>query len=186
MSSVRSGCLAGALLALATCATTEPMQPADESLLVTLASLSQFGLELPAGYEEHQAFRREGTTGGTVTIEYEFAAPDGGPPVVYASVELHPSQRDACLSYSAGNVGIRLSALELSERNDLFAYGDKSRFALIESDGEPVGNVFAMCRSRTAMLVLFVGIYFDDADAWRALIEPRLEALAALAAQPPR
>jgi hypothetical protein len=171
-------------LALAACATTEPLQPADRSLLVTLESLAEFGLASPDGYAAHEKLRRQ-RVGDSLLIEYQFETPEGGPPFVYSSVELHPSPRDACLSFSAGNLGLRMSTLEATDRNDLFSYGEKSRFALVQNEGEPVGNVFAMCRSRTAMLVMFVGLYFDDADSWRALIEPRLEALAAFEAANP-
>ena len=186
MSSHRIAALAGAFLVLASCATTEPVQPADESLFVTLAALSEFGLELPQGYAQHEKRTRLRAAGGTIRLEYEFRSPDGGPPLVYSSAELHPSPRDACLSFTAGSAGLGLSRLEVSDRNDLFRYGEKSRFGRVENAGKPAGNVFAMCRSRTAMLVMFVGLYFDDADSWRALIEPRLEALEALeAANPP-
>jgi len=173
-------------LALAACATSKPLQPGDQNVLVTLGSLAEFGLALPDGYGEHEKFSRTLMIDGSLMLEYEFQTPDGGPPFVYSSVELHPSPRDACLSFSAGNLGLRMSTLEATDRNDLFSYGEKSRFALVQNEGKPVGNVFAMCRSRTAMLVMFVGLYFDDTDAWRALIEPRLEALAAFeAANPP-
>jgi hypothetical protein len=180
----RSLCIACAGLALA-CATTEPFQPSDASLLVTLATLSEFGLELPDGYAQHEKFRRERMADDSLLLEYEFQTPDGSPPFVYSSAELHPSARDACLSFSAGNLGLRLSSLEPTDRNDLFSYGEKSRFALVEHEGKPVGNVFAMCRSRTAMLVMFVGLYFDDAEGWRALIEPSLRALEAFEAANP-
>jgi hypothetical protein len=173
-----------ASLALAACASTEPFQPPDESLLVTLAALSQFGLELPKGYE-HEKWSRERALDGSLKIEYEFQSPDGGPPFVYSSAELHGSPRDACLSFSAGNLGLRLSRLDPTDRNDLFTYGEKSRFALVEHEGRPVGNLFAMCRSRTVMLVMFVGLYFDDTDSWRALIEPSLKALEAFEAANP-
>ena len=166
-----------ACLLLASCATTEAFQPADESMLVTLERLSEFGLRLPADYAQHEKWGRERVIDGTILIEYEFQHPDGGPPFVYSSVELHRSARDACLSFSAGNLGLRLSSLDPTDRNDLFTYGEKSRFALVEHEGKPVGNVFAMCHSRTVMLVMFVGLYFDDAEQWRALIEPALQAL---------
>jgi hypothetical protein len=186
MSSHRCAALAGALLVVVSCATLEPVQPADESLFVTLAALSEFGLELPADPAQHEKRTRLRVGGGAIRLEYEFRSPDGGPPLVYSSAELHPSPRDACLSFTAASAGLGLSRLEMIDRSELFGYGEKSRFALVVNDEhEAVGNVFAMCRSRTAMLVMFVGLYFGDAGAWRALIEPRLEALAAFEAANP-
>src|SRR5688500_17710130 len=108
-----------ASLAFAGCITSEPFQPADESLLVTLDRLSEFGLELPDGYAEQEKWTRERVVDATIMLEYEYQAPDGGPPFVYSSAELHPSARDACLSFSAGNLGLRLSGLDPTDRNDL-------------------------------------------------------------------
>ena len=185
MSSRRRVGFAAAFLVLTSCATTEPFQPADESALVTLETLAEYGLELPEGYAYHEKWSRERLV-GTLMIEYEFQNPAGGPPFVHSSAEIYPTPDNACLAFKAGNVGIKISSLELIDRNDLFSYGEKSRFAVIDNGGKPVGNVFTMCRSRSVLLVMFVGLYFDDAEAWRSLIEPRLEALEALeAANPP-
>jgi hypothetical protein len=85
--------------------------------------------------------------------------------------ERHPSRSDACLSFSAGNLSARLGGLELSEHNDLFQAGDKSRFGLLVSGGEAYGNFFGMCRGRTAFTVMLAGVYFDDGEAWGALLE---------------
>lgn len=173
--------LAGAVAAA--CVTAKPVEPGDRALLVTAGRLAEFGLELPDGYERHESLKREHVTGGAILIEYEFDGDDDDAPFyVYSLAELHRTPGDACRSFAAGNIGLRLSGLDLTERDDLFRYGEKSRFALVENDGEPVGNLFNMCRSRTALLVMFVGLYFDDADLWRELVTPHLEALAALEA----
>ena len=174
-----------AWLWLGACATPEAPRPAERDLLVTLTSLSEFGLALPDGYAQHEQLRRERNSDGSLSIEYEFQTQDGAPPFVYSSARIFSSPSEACLFYSADNLGVRLSSLVPTDRNDLFQYGEKSRFALVESQGKPVGNVFAMCHSRTTLLVMIVGIYFDDTDSWRALIEPRLEALEAFEAGTP-
>ena len=170
---------AGVWLSLAACATRGAPRPEERNLVVTLESLSEFGLALPDGYAEHETLHRERRSDGSLSIEYEFQTPGGDPPFVYSNARIFSSPTAACLSFSADNLGVRLSSLEPIDRNDLFSYGERSRFGLVESQGKPVGNVFAMCRSRTSLLVLFVGIYFDDTASWRALIEPRLQALEA-------
>jgi hypothetical protein len=119
-------------------------------------------------------------------IEYEFSLPGDEPPYVYALAELHRTASDACRSFRAGNLGLRLGGLDLTDRNDVFRYGEKSRFGLIENEDGPVGNVFHMCRSRTALLVMFVGLYFDEPGAWEELISPQLRALEAFEAADPR
>ena len=172
-------------LSLAACATPEATRPEERSLLVTLESLSEFGLALPGGYAQHEQLRRERQPDGSLSIEYEFETPEGDPPFVYSRARIFSSPSAACLSFSADNLGLRLSSLEPTDRNDLYQYGEKSRFALVESQAKPVGNIFAMCHSRTTLLVMFVGIYFDDTDPWRALIEPHLQALEAFEAATP-
>ena len=173
-------------LSLAACAIPDVPRPEERNLLVTLASLSEFGLALPDGYAQREHFRRERRSDGTLSLEYEFQTPDADPPFVYSSAKIFSSPTGACLSFSADNLGLRLSSLQPTDRDDLFRYGERSRFALVESQGKPVGNVFAMCRSRTSLLVMFVGIYFDDTNSWRALIEPHLEALEAFEAANPK
>ena len=176
---------AGVWLSFAACATPDAPRPEERNLVVTLESLSEFGLAPPDGYAEHEKLRRERRSDGSLSIEYEFQTPDGDPPFVYSIAKIFSSPAGACLSFAADNLGLRLSSLEPTERDDLFQYGERSRFALVESQGKPVGNVFAMCRSRTSLLVMFVGIYFDDTDSWRALIEPHLQALEAFEAANP-
>ena len=162
---------------LTSCITTQPMEPGDVDLLVTVERLSQAGLDLPADYRQYESYKRQRITGGVVMLEYEFEMPDDGPIYIYSLAELHRTPRDACHSFSAGNVGIWFTGLELTERNDLFQYGSKSRFAVIENEGTHVGNMFAMCQSRTAMLVMFVGLYFDESGVWSEFIVPHLAAL---------
>ena len=167
------------------CVTSQPLKPGDEDLVATVTSLVPFGVEVPPGYREHETFQRDHVTGGTILFEYTFERPDKRPPFVYSLAELHRTPGDACRSFSAGNVGMWLAGLDLTERNDLFQYGKKSRFALVEKEGSPVGNFFSMCHSRTAFLVMIVGVYFDDGDSWQAFVAPRLEALAAFEAGNP-
>ncbi|HVN40733.1 MAG TPA: hypothetical protein VMW19_21410 [Myxococcota bacterium] len=169
-------------LSLAACATPDAPRPEERNLLVTLESLSEFGLALPDGYAQHEQLRRERQPDGSLSIEYEFQTPGGDPPFVYSRARIFPSPTGACLSFSADNLGLRFSSLEATDRNDVFSYGERSRFALVESQGQPVGNVFAMCHSRATLLVMFVGIYFDDTESWRALVEPHLQALEAFEA----
>lgn len=169
----------------AACVANEPMEPGDAELLVTVGDLARFGLEVPSQHEQYESFKRERILRTTLMLEYEFESPDGSPPYVYSLAELHPTAANACRSFGAGNLGIRLSGLSVRERDSFFRYGSKSRFALIENDGSPVGNLFTMCQSRTALLVMFVGIYFDEPGPWEELLRPHLQALEAFEAARP-
>ena len=162
------------------CVTTLPAEPGDSEIVVTAARLGELGLELPADHQSFETLQRERIAGGVTNIEYEFAMPDEGPPYILSLAELHPTARSACSSFSAGNLGIRLSGLEVEEHDDMFRYGEQSRFAIIATEGMPAGNLFAMCNGRTTYLLMFVGIYFVDPEVWRDFITPHLEALSAL------
>jgi len=165
-------------LILTACATPQPLAPGDTDVLVTVERLAEFGLVLPPDHRRYESFRRSRTL-GVEALEYEFDAPDDVPIYVYSLAELHPTPADACGSFTAGNVALWLGELEHVDRSDLFRYGTRSRFSIIENEGAAVGNVFAMCHSRTAMLVMFAGIYFDETEHWSALIAPHLAALEA-------
>jgi hypothetical protein len=81
------------------------------------------------------------------------------------------------MSFHAGNFGVRLAGGELVERNDIFSFGDKSRFALLVENGEPLGNLFAMCSDKNAFLLMIGGVYFDERESWEELVGPVLWAL---------
>jgi hypothetical protein len=166
----------------AACVTSEPLSPSDHALLVTAEKLAGFGLELPSEYQQHESFKRERFFGGTVMLEYEFEMPDRAPPFIYSLAELHTNPTNACHSFRAGNLGAALGGLSMSEPEGFFRYGAKSRFGVIEHNEVPVGNLFSMCHSRTALLVMFIGLHFRDAATWEELIRPHLLALEAFEA----
>ena len=169
--------LAVLLLAVAACA-AQPLEEGDRDLVLTIGQLQPYGLSLPPDFAAYESLTRERWIDGSVMIEYEFEAPEElGLPYLYSTAERHPSRADACTSFVAGNLGARLGGVELSERNDLFRFGDKSRFGLIMAEGNPAGNFFGMCRGKTAVLVMLGGFYFDDGDTWGELLRPSLDAL---------
>jgi len=84
------------------------------------------------------------------------------------------------MSFHAGNLGTRLADAEVLERNDLFQFGAKSRFALLLDNGDPYGNFFGMCHGKTAFTVVLAGFYFDDGESWAELLAPVLQALDSL------
>jgi hypothetical protein len=179
-------CLGVLCLLPTSCATEQPLRPGDEALAVTAAALGRFGAELPDGYQKYESFKREREFDGSIYINYQFDPPEGGSLSVTSRAELHPSNDDACSSFSAANLGIGIGALgrlKVRELDDVFKYGDKSRFAVIERKGKPVGNLFNMCRSRTTLFVIFVGVYFEERSSWEKLMTPALEALAAFEAE---
>jgi hypothetical protein len=66
------------------------------------------------------------------------------------------------------------------ERNDLFKWGDASKFCLLESKGMPVGVVFSARKETRVFLITISGVYFDDSAEIEELLGERLRALARL------
>ena len=63
------------------------------------------------------------------------------------------------------------------ERNDLFQWGDASKFCLLEAEGAPVGVVFSARKETRVFLITISGIYFDDSAEIEKLLGERLSAL---------
>lgn len=165
------------LFVLSACTSGE-LEDGDRDLVLKVEQLEPYGLRLPENYSSYESFKRERWIDGSVTIEYEFQAPEALKlPYLYSVAERHSSSAEACASYLAGNFGAPLGGVELSVRDDLFQFGTKSRFALLMSDGQPVGNYFAMCRGKTASMIVIGGFYFDDGELWGELLNPTLDAI---------
>ncbi len=171
-----------AIIALAVvggCTSTE-FQEGDQDKLLRVAQLQEYGLELPHNFAIHESFKREQWFDGSIMLEYTFEAPtDPNLPYVYSTAERHPSALDAKLSYSSGNIGLPLGLgeSELEIRDDLYSYGDGSRFGILKADGQPYGNYFAMHHGRTVFTVILSGFYFDDGELWAELVAPTLASI---------
>lgn len=164
----------------ASACTTKDIEEGDRDLVLKIEQLQPYGLNLPENFASFESFGREQWIDGSLSVVYEFEAPDEfNLPYLYSIAERHPTATDACASYSMGNLGLSLglSADELSIRNDVFQFGDKSRFGLLVADGRPYGNYFGMCHGKTAFMVTIGGFYFDDGELWAELLNPTLGAV---------
>jgi hypothetical protein len=158
--------------------TVSDVDEEDRDVVLTIERFQEYGLSLPPDYKSYESFKRVQWLLGPVSIEYEFVAPEAlGLPYLSSLAERHTSSTEACDSYSLGITGIGLSGTELSVRNELFQFGDKSTFGLLIDDGGPYGNYFGMCRGRYAFDAILNGVYFDDGEMWGELLDPSLRAL---------
>ena len=70
----------------------------------------------------------------------------------------------------------------LEERNDLFAWGDESRLAVIlvgvgggvGVGGKPAGNLFIARKGADVFYLLVAGVCFDRQEAFASLVRPTL------------
>lgn len=159
------------------------VEEGERDLVLRIGQLKPYGLTLPKGFEAYEHFSKERWIDGSFVITYEFEAPEKSLlPYLSSMAELHPSNADACASYTAGNYGVPLGLgdAELSIRDDLFEFGDQSRFAYLTLDDEPIGMYFAACSGRTAVMIVMGGFYFDDIELWTELINPILDRIVAM------
>lgn len=168
------------VIVLSAC-TSKDLEEGDRDRVLTIEQLQPYGLVIPENFESYESLEREQWFDGSYAVTYEFQGP-GGLPSLYSTAERHASDAEACSSFSAVNFGLSLGLGddELVIRDDLFRFGDKSRFGLVMADGKPVGNYFAMCRGNASFMVLLAGIYFDDGKQWEELIGSTLDAVGSM------
>lgn len=169
-------------LALCSACISGDVEESDHELVLKAEQLVEYGLNLPRGYQAFESMSKETWFDGSVTVVYEFSAPDNPDlPFIYSVAEVHRTFSDATVSYSAGNFSapLGLGDAEMQDRSNEFHYGDSSKFALFTYNGSPYGNYFAMQKGKTVFMVMTSGFYFDDAELWAELIEPTLDALSA-------
>ena len=70
-----------------------------------------------------------------------------------------------------------VAEIEVVERNDLFEWGDRSRFTILKTDGQPFGNVFITRKGKHVFYVLISGVYFDDRESISDLLSEPLTRL---------
>jgi hypothetical protein len=162
-------------------ATDQPITASDQEVIVAAEDLVAWvpGLEIDPGNE---SLRKRKHIDGSVEIEYEYEAVDGTSPFyLNSSVSYERNASDAVTCYSsmwtAAIVGLKIgggSGFSVDERNELFQWGDRSRFGLLMSDGDAVGNIFVMQKEERCFTFMLSGIYFDEEAAIAELLTPVL------------
>ena len=118
-------------------------------------------------------------------IEYVYDLPqDDEAPYLSYSVTFEPSPSDANTTYVSLWGGTKVAfyvfgevQVEVQEKNELFRWGDESRFGLLVADGRPFGNVFVAKKGKRVVYLLVSGIYFDDSESFSGFLTPYLEKL---------
>jgi hypothetical protein len=91
------------------------------------------------------------------------------------------NESDAALSEGAEKIGllIGLRAGGVEEREVRMQPGDdRSRLRVLVKGGKPLGNVFTAREGRKTYVLMLAGLYFEDAEDWKKLSEPKLQQLA--------
>jgi hypothetical protein len=118
-------------------------------------------------------------------IEYVYDLPeDDEAPYLSYSVTFEPSESDASTTYVSLWGGTKVAfyvlgevQVDVQEKNELFRWGDESRFGLLLAEGRPFGNVFVAKKGKRVVYLLISGIYFDEAASFTDFLGPYLEKL---------
>jgi len=124
-------------------------------------------------------------------IEYVYDLPeDDKAPYLSYSVTFEPSASDANTTYVSLWGGTKVAfyvfgelQVDVQEKNEIFRWGEESRFGLLLADGRPFGNVFVAKKEKRVVYLLVSGIYFDDTESFSDFLTPYLEKLDAFVAE---
>lgn len=159
-----------------------PVQPKDRQVVLDIQRLEQY----VEGYQsnpQHETIEKHRYFDDSHEVYYEYEDPGDEGLYLICTVTVERNESDANTTYLAESAGTEFGAafaegqVEFVDRNDLFRWGDKSRFSLIKWDNMPGGNFFVARKGTRVFAVLFAGVYFDDAGAVRELLMPVLSNL---------
>jgi hypothetical protein len=161
-------------------ATEEPPSQAERQLVVDIELLAEF----LGGFEprlEHQTAVKRTFLDSSYEIDYLYDNPEEAHPYIECCLAVDTDVMGAEASYfgmwSGSKMGIHLTAevdVEIAERNDLFSWGDQSRFAILQVDGQPTGYLFVARKGKKVFHLLIGGVYLDEVSEFKSLVEPVL------------
>jgi hypothetical protein len=169
-----------ALLMLAGCQRGLPVDEADKAILLRADDLKEFGYGLE-DTKRFETFEKTRYFDGSFDITYEFETPDSEEenPLylnVTATFEMNPA--DALVSYGAMKTSMKYAmkatGVEVRELAGPVEFGDASELYLLEKDGNPLGNLFAVRKGPRVYTLIMSGMYFDDRETWKDVVGAKL------------
>ncbi len=157
-----------------------PVEEGEKLMLLRASDLVEYGygLEDVAPFEK---FDKTRFFDGSSEITYEFQTPDSERDhSLYVNVTLTFERKtsDAMVSHgtekTALKYGLKLGGIEAREIEKFHEFGDSSEFYVLEKDGNPVGNLFSARQGTKVYSLVMSGMYFEDPDAWKELMNGRL------------
>ncbi|NQU24688.1 MAG: hypothetical protein HQ567_25685 [Candidatus Nealsonbacteria bacterium] len=163
-------------------ATEEEVTAEDRQLIVDAQTLAECMEDFTAD-PQNETITKTRYFDRSYDIEYEYDDPsDDYEPYLYFCVTVERNSSDALTSYVAAWQTSKLgmawgsdAEVKVVECNDLFRWGDQSKFAILKVDGEPAGNLFAARRGNLVVDLILGGVYFDDAETFSSLMSSALE-----------
>ncbi len=164
-------------------ATDLDVTDADRAAVLDIAELTEW-MEGFAPQSSQEVWSKKRYIDGSIELDYEYDEPENeNAPYLSCTVNFDSKPSEAKITYLASwnsmKLGLGLNDARVEERNDLFSWGETSKFGLLMSEGDPFGNALAAYKGSKSVLIVFSGVYFDDAEALNELLEPTLMSLEA-------
>ena len=179
------GGLLVAALGLPGCERNLPVGAAEKEVVLRAGDLIPFGYGLEKT-EQYEKFTRIKYFDGSHELTYEYETPESEKEnalYMNVTVSVEKSTSDAWTSKGAGEIGmqfgLKAGGVERREIKDFYKYGDTSSFFVLEKNGHPIGNLFSVREGKRVYVLIMSGMYFDDPDAWKELMEERLRKFSA-------
>lgn len=158
--------------------------PADRQLVVTVDELLPWLDDFSPDYAA-ESIEKTRYFDGSWEVEYVYDHPaEDRALFINSSVTVEPTLQDAKTSYASQGVGLRIgfslqnhTEIKLTDRDDLFRWGDQSQCKLITVDGQTVGNIFLARSEKRIFCVVISGLAIEDRATLGQLLTPHLERL---------
>jgi hypothetical protein len=177
------------LFALALCGAgckRAEVSEAEKELILRAQDFAPFGSNVgdPGRYE---SFNKTVYFDRSYELEYEYQTPEGSgldPLYLNVSVSFETSPSDARVTQGATKMGLTAGSyfegIKLEEKKGFFRYGDESTYyVLLSKKGEPAGSYFVTREGSKVYSLLVAGVVFDEAEAYAALVTPKLQKFSA-------
>lgn len=161
---------------------TLPVSDSDKQVIVTATDLVPY-FEDYAPTSEHESFKKKQYLDKSLELTYEYDSPNETDPFISITVSYERNKGDASGAYFATwtfqNIGLKSEDqnFELEELDSFYSIGDRSRFANIMFDGEPVGHLLLVQKGNTVYSFIMTGFLIEDPSVWMELFRERIQNL---------
>ena len=162
----------------------KPITERDRSVVLDIHDLSKW-MEGYTPNTQAESIKKTRYLDGSYDVEYKYDVPDDPEaPYLVCTVTVETDAETAKIGsaamWSASKVAFSVrSDVEgtVQERNDLFRWGDHSRFGIVKVEEKPFGNIFVARQGKYMFYVIWNGIYFADTESINGLLLTKLERL---------
>lgn len=162
-----------------------PVTAQDREVVITAHDVRETMMEpvrIMARYETTRKTRS--TLDGAISVEYEYDDGEDGVLYVLSTVIVERDAKAARLTYTGMKMGVNIFVriegdIEERQHDDVFKWGDASKFVTYYSDGEPFGNMFIARKGKRIFYLETSGVYYDyeSRESFDSLVSEKLRRL---------